>query len=95
MLFMVIERFKERDAKAIYRRLRQKGRMSPDGLQFHGSWIEPNFDRCFQLMECDDLGVLQQWIMSWSDLADFEIVPVSPSKDVSALVYSILDTEKG
>jgi hypothetical protein len=48
MLFMVIERFKDRDAKAIYARLREKGRMMPDGLTYVGSWIERNFDRCFQ-----------------------------------------------
>ena len=36
MLFMVIERFKERDAKAVYRRLRDEGRGAPDGLQFVG-----------------------------------------------------------
>ena len=27
-----------------------------------GSWIEANFDRCFQIMECDDARLLQQWI---------------------------------
>ena len=54
MLFMVIERFRDRDAKAVYRRFRDQGRMMPDGLKYVGSWIEANFDRCFQLMECDD-----------------------------------------
>jgi hypothetical protein len=29
MLFMVIERFKDRDAKAVYRRLRDQGRGAP------------------------------------------------------------------
>ena len=32
MLFMVIERFKNRDAKAVYSRFKEKGRMMPDGL---------------------------------------------------------------
>ena len=49
MLFMVIERFKDRDAKAVYRRFREQGRMAPEGLTYVGSWIEANFDRCFQL----------------------------------------------
>src|SRR5262245_37549432 len=91
MLFMVIERFKNQDAKAVYARFRDKGRMAPAGLTVHGSWIEPNFDRCFQLMECDDLRLLQEWTMRWSDLAEFEIVPVSPSKDTAATVYAMLD----
>ena len=53
MLFMVVERFKNRDAKAVYRRFRDHGRGAPDGLKYVGSWIEASFDRCFQLMECD------------------------------------------
>ena len=35
MLFMVIERFKNRDAKAVYRRFRDQGRMASDGLTGH------------------------------------------------------------
>jgi Protein of unknown function (DUF3303) len=48
MLFMVIERFRNRDAKAVYRRFRDHGRRTPPGLSYVGSWIEANFDRCFQ-----------------------------------------------
>ena len=50
MLLMAIERFKNQDAKAIYRRLRDEGRGQPDGLNYVGSWIEADFGRCFQLM---------------------------------------------
>jgi hypothetical protein len=90
---MVIERFRNQDAKAVYRRFQEKGRMSPEGLTYVGSWIEANFDRCFQLMECDDVRLLQEWVTSWSDLADFEIVPVVPSKDTSEVVYKVLARE--
>ena len=86
MLFMVIERFRDRDAKAVYRRFREQGRMTPEGLTYVGSWIEANFDRCFQLMECDDARPLQEWILSWGDLADFEITPVVPSAETRELV---------
>lgn len=82
MLFMVIERFKNRDGKAVYGRFEEQGRMLPEGLTYIGSWIEPNFDRCFQLMECDDLRLFQQWVVHWQDLIEFEIVPVVGSKEV-------------
>ena len=36
MMFMVVETFRNQDGKAIYRRLREKGRMMPDGLKFGG-----------------------------------------------------------
>ena len=90
MLFMVIERFRDRDAKAIYRRFREQGRMAPEGLTYVGSWIEANFDRCFQLMECDDARLLQDWLLSWGDLMTCEIVPVVPSAETRELVTSRL-----
>ena len=90
MLFMVIERFRDRDAKAVYRRLREQGRMMPEGLTYVGSWIEANFDLFFQLMECDDARLLQDWLLSWGDLVQCEIVPVVPSDQTRELVTSRL-----
>ncbi|OGK77224.1 MAG: hypothetical protein A2X51_13575 [Candidatus Rokubacteria bacterium GWC2_70_24] len=83
MLFMVIENFLNQDARSVYRRFRDKGRLTPDGLQFVGSWVEADLGRCFQLMECDDVTLLQRWVVEWSDLVDFEIVPVVPGKAVA------------
>lgn len=90
MLFMVIERFRDRDAKAVYRQFRDKGRMAPEGLAYHGSWIEANWDRCFQLMECDDVRLLQQWALQWQNVVELEIVPVVPSRDAVELITPLL-----
>ena len=86
MLFMVIETFRNQDAKSIYRRLRDKGRQMPEGLTFVNSWVQADFDRCFQLMECGEVTLLQKWVAQWSDLMEFEIVPVLPGKDTAAAV---------
>jgi hypothetical protein len=59
----------------------------PEGLRFVDSWVEANFDRCFQLMECDDARLFQQWILQWRDLVEFEIVAVSPSRAVRELFH--------
>ncbi|HXX38692.1 MAG TPA: DUF3303 family protein [bacterium] len=90
MQFMVIERFRNRDAKAVYRRLRERGRGTPDGLRYVGSWVEANFDRCFQIMECDDARLMQQWVAAWSDLIEFEIVPVVASAEVREAIDPLL-----
>jgi len=81
MLFMVVERFKNRDAAAVYKRFRESGRMAPEGLKYIDSWVETNFDRCFQLMECADPELFAEWIAHWEDLADFEVVPVITSQE--------------
>jgi hypothetical protein len=84
MLFMVVERFRNQDAKAVYHHFREKGRMMPEGLSFVGSWVTADVGRCFQLMECDDVTLLQRWVAEWSHLIEFEIVPVAPGKDLAA-----------
>ena len=86
--FMVIERFKNRNARAIYERFREHGRMQPEGLRYVSSWIETNFDRCFQVMECENPSLIEQWATHWSDLMDFEIVPVMTSAEASSKALS-------
>jgi hypothetical protein len=81
MLFMVVESFKNGDPQPAGNRFRQQGRMLPDGLVYHASWIESGGARCFQIMETDDAALLDLWIGRWSDLVDFEVVPVSTSAD--------------
>ena len=83
---MVIERFKNRDAKAVYLRFRERGRMAPAGLTYVESWVETNFDRCFQLMECQDVQLLDHWAAHWQDLVDFEFVPVRSSQEAVAIM---------
>ncbi|HEX6020568.1 MAG TPA: DUF3303 family protein [Solirubrobacter sp.] len=84
MLFMVVEHFA--DAREVYRRVREGGRSLPDGLRYVDSWVRADLGGCFQLMECDDAALLQEWVADWTDLADFEIVPVTPSKVTQELM---------
>jgi Protein of unknown function (DUF3303) len=88
MLFMVIEHFKNRDARSVYERFTEKGRMMPDGLKYVDSWVETNHDRCFQLMETDDEALFDAWIAQWDDLMDFEVIPVQTSQQARSLFNS-------
>jgi hypothetical protein len=83
-LFMVIERFRPGQAPEVYRRFRERGRMAPDGLAYVSSWVDLGFQRCFQLMEAEDDSLLKQWTANWSDLVDFEIIPVRTSAEAAA-----------
>lgn len=92
MLFMVIETFENDDMVPVYRHIRDHGRQLPDGLKFVDSWIEPSFARCFQLMECDDVRLLQEWVLGLRGLGvRFEIVPVVPSAETREVVAPFLD----
>lgn len=81
MLFMVIERFRPGARESIGQRFRQKGRMLPEGVVYHASWIDPARDVCFQVMEAPDAGSLNAWTRHWDDLVEFEIIPVFSSRD--------------
>ena len=76
---MVIEHF--RDAVAVYRRLRERGRMAPEGLRYVASWVSEDLDCCYQLMETSERCLLDEWIARWDDLIDFEVRPVITSRD--------------
>jgi hypothetical protein len=90
MLFMVIERFKPGTVPAIYQRLKERGRTLPDGLNYQVSWITADLGRCFQVMECDDAALLQEWVLSWGELVEIEIVPVVPSAVTQTVVKPYL-----
>lgn len=90
MLFMVIETFKGGDARAVYRRFREKGRQAPDGLTYVSSHVTADCRTCFQLMECADVALLQQWVAQWSDLVEFTIYPVTQGKQTAAVLEPML-----
>ena len=88
MLFMVIEKFKNRSARQVYRRARQKGRMLPEGLHYINSWVTTDFDHCFQLMETEAPALFRKWTAHWEDLVEFEIIPVVSSENANKAVLN-------
>jgi hypothetical protein len=86
MHYMIIERFRDGDPTPVYRRFRERGRMAPDGLRYVGSWVTTDMTMCYQVMECDDRGLLDEWIDNWKDIVDFEVIPMLTSQEASAAV---------
>jgi len=76
---MVVERF--RDTAAVGERARREGRLLPKGVTYHASWIDPDTQRCFQLMEAPSREALEPWARAWLDLMELEIVPVVTSAE--------------
>ena len=81
MLYMVIEHYHPGKLKDLYQRFDEKGRMLPDGVQYINSWINEDITICYQLMESDSLGKLNEWISKWNDIVDFELIPVISSSE--------------
>ena len=79
--YMVIEHFRNGDPVPVYRRFRDRGRLLPEDLHYVSSWIDEKLERCFQLMETENRRLLDEWIVGWSDIIDFEVYPVISSKE--------------
>lgn len=81
MLFMVIEKYK--DKEMVYKRFREKGRMMPKGVSYVNSWVSADGNTCYQINECDSEDLLHKWAENWTDVTDFEFIPVISSREMS------------
>ena len=89
-LYMIVETYRDGDPAPVYRRFRERGRLAPEGLRYVDSWVSTDLKRCFQLMECEDPQLLEQWMANWQDLVQFEVIPVITSAQaVEAIAQKI------
>ncbi len=85
---MVVERFRNDDPKPVYERFRRRGRLAPEGVHYINSWVTPDLTRCYQVMECDNRALLDQWIAAWDDIVECEVHPVITSGEAAARVLT-------
>ena len=86
MLFMIIEHFKNGDAVPVYRRFRERGRLTPPEVTYVNSWVAEDLTRCYQIMDAPDRRALGVWLAQWTDLVDFDVVRVITSAEAVAAV---------
>ena len=86
MHFVIVERFRGGDPVPVYRRFRDRGRLAPEGVRYVNSWVSTDLTTCYQVMECEDRGLLDQWLANWSDIVEFEVIPAITSAEAAAAV---------
>jgi hypothetical protein len=86
MLFMLIETYRNADPAPVYRRLRERGRQTMDGVTYLGSWVTSDLTRCFQIMDCENRRLLDQWMALWDDLVEFDVIEVMTSAEAAEAV---------
>jgi hypothetical protein len=86
MLFMIVEHFADGDPARVYRRLAERGRLAPDGLRYLGSWVTADLAHCYQVMECANRSLLEEWMAQWDDLVRFEVLEVMTSAEAQEAV---------
>lgn len=80
---MVLEEYRS-GPEPVYERFRARGRMMPAGLEYVDSWVALDRTRCWQLMRTDDRALFDAWIAAWSDLVDFQVIPVMTSAEAAS-----------
>ena len=85
MLYMIVEDFRGAPER-VYRRFRDRGRLAPEGLHYVGSWVSRDLQRCYQVMECSERRVLDEWIDRWKDLVEFQVIPVITSSEAAEAI---------
>jgi hypothetical protein len=88
---MVVEHFRDGDAVPVYRRFKLHGRMAAEGLRYVSSWVDESFTTCYQLMEADDRSLLDDWMIRWTDLIEFEVHAVLTSQEAVQRIAPKLD----
>ena len=86
MLYMIVEHFRNGDPVPVYERFRARGRLAPEGVRYINSWVTDDLTTCYQVMECENRLLLDQWLAAWTDLVEFEVKPVITSAEASARV---------
>ena len=86
MLFLIVEQFAGGDPAPVYRRFGERGRLAPPGLEYVGSWVTSDLTRCYQVMECADRALLDEWMAHWVDLVRFEVHEVMTSAEAAECV---------
>ncbi len=87
---MIVEHFKNGDAKPIYKRFLEKGRLAPEGINYISSWVDSDLQICFQLMEVEDRNLVDEWISRWADIVEFDVYPVITSDAAAKRIGSEL-----
>lgn len=83
---MIVEHFKNGVLCRSTAGFANKAAWHPKVWRNVSSWVREKLERCYQIMETDHRALLDQWVSNWSDLIDFEIYTVIPSKEAAGRI---------
>ncbi len=81
MLFMTIFTYKPEKRNEVIKRRLEKGPLVPDGMKVIGEWSDIGGGRVFRLVQVESPAAAISATGAWSDLGQYEIVPVMESHE--------------
>lgn len=74
------------DRDTVHRRFKETGAPPPPGVEMLGRWHSVTGNGGFFLAETDDPVALCRWMQDWTDLIEFEVVPVVTDEQANEVI---------
>ncbi|NKB48478.1 MAG: DUF3303 domain-containing protein [Alphaproteobacteria bacterium] len=84
MYFMTVWTFSPENSQATIERFMETGAVPPEGVTMLSRWHDAAGHRGFAISETDDPIALAKWCRGWTDLLEFEIIPVLNDEQLAA-----------
>jgi uncharacterized protein with GYD domain len=88
MLFMITFTGEPRNQAEALKRTAERRNASYEGIKVIGQWVYPGAHKAFTVCEAKDAAALTAMTLPWSDLGQYEIVPVIELEELRKMVSS-------
>jgi Protein of unknown function (DUF3303) len=90
MLFIVTWTARPEHRNAAFERFVKTGGKPPKGVKFAGRWHAVGRITGFAIAETNDLALIQQWALDWSDLLSMDVYPALTDEQVGPLIAAAI-----
>jgi uncharacterized phosphosugar-binding protein len=82
MLFMITYAFSSDVRNTVQERFKKTGGLPGEGVKMHGRWHAIGGGHGFLLAESTDGVAIGKWMQEWTDMLEFEVIPVNDDENV-------------
>jgi len=90
MLFIVNWSIHSQNRNRAIERFLKTGAVAPAGVTLLGRWHAVGGMTGFGIAETDDITLIQQWVLQWSDLLTMEVHPALTDEQAAPLLAAAL-----
>lgn len=88
MLFIIHWTIAPENRNAAMARFVKTGGAPPPGLNVHGRWHAVGSPVGFAVAESDNLSLVLEWVLEWSDLMNMQVYPAMTDEQTAPLLFA-------
>lgn len=86
MTFHISYRLSPDHRNDVQKRFKSTGAPPPGGVTMKGRWHSVNGNAGYIIAESTDIDAVGTWIQEWSDLLQFEVIPVLTDEQIGKII---------